>query len=529
MEYAEQFAMPFDGKMGLNFPRQNDFREVFFLRWGRIKFNVFWGEDVNVKVILKVYRDDCWEQYVVETDPYNIQWNSHKRVTRDFYLHPFPQKHGRVKCVKFAYIVHVDERSIPSQHEYIFMDGYNFDDNGIQRRQINKDWATQNNYRTYEVDAGRLQREADHLNRYFNDIGITPKFTKGQTDHPYHPKRFIHDHIDKVIYNKRNDPDGMHSIKVCVDCIDDYDFINHLIHAHYQGVTVQCQVDWRKMTLTNSDNYARLKRAGVEILGIVCTPKHHLIEVAPDMHNKFIIFDDEDAIIGSFNITFDRWGANWESGMTFHSRGVCHLLDNIFHSIRGGVIQRYGIDPHSHFNLLYTFGRHALMNGKYYRPHHAILAEIRRARHSIRICLFLIGNLLGEHGDSVIEALVEAKHRGVHVHVILNGHLAHQGDPGREYSMADELQRPLLPSVYRLRTSGVWVNLAYGLYDQPIPYSPLHPKYCIIDEHVVIEGSFNWYNTSVYSHDLVIIVANHHVAQSYLYEFNQIQREFRLY
>jgi hypothetical protein len=55
---------------------------------------------------------------------------------------------------------------------------------------------------------------------------------------------------------------------------------------------VQIQVDWRKMTLTNSDNYLRLKRSGVELLGVFCTPKHPKIEVAPDMHNKFIIFGD---------------------------------------------------------------------------------------------------------------------------------------------------------------------------------------------------------------------------------------------
>jgi phosphatidylserine/phosphatidylglycerophosphate/cardiolipin synthase-like enzyme len=151
------------------------------------------------------------------------------------------------------------------------------------------------------------------------------------------------------------------------------------------GVCVQCIVDWRKMTLTNSPNYARLKRAGIELVGVVCTPHHHLIEVDPDMHTKFIIFNDEDCILGSFNITFDRWWANWESGMTFHSRGVCRLLDNVFQSERGGVNQKYGIDPLSHFNLLYTFGRHALLDGKYYRPHHAILTEIHRARHSIKL------------------------------------------------------------------------------------------------------------------------------------------------
>ena len=77
------------------------------------------------------------------------------------------------------------------------------------------------------------------------------------------------------------------------------------------------------------------------------------------------------------------------------------------------------------------YGRHALLDGRYYRPQHAILAEIHRARHSIKLSLFLIGNLLGEHGDSVIDALIHARNRGVHVHILLNGHLARQGSVGK--------------------------------------------------------------------------------------------------
>ena len=302
-----------------------------------------------------------------------------------------------------------------------------------------------------------------------------------------------------------------------------------MITASEQGVLVQCIVDWRKMTLTNSQSYARLKRSGIELIGVFCSPKHHLIEVEPDMHTKFIIFNDEDCILGSFNITFDRWWANWESGMTFHSRGVCRLLDNIFQSQRGGVIQQYGIDPLSHFNLLYTFGRHKLYNGKTYFPHQAILAEIHRARYSIKVSLFLVGDLLGDHQDSVVNSLIQAYDRGVDVHILFNGHLARQGRIGVERSMHDELNRPLLPAVERLKSVGIPVGLVYGQDDHPVPYSPIHSKYCIIDESIVIEGSFNWYNTSVFSHDLIVIAANRDVAQPYLYEFEEIQRSFRVY
>lgn len=530
MDFAENYATPIDGQLGTPFSKRNDFKDVFYLRWGKIRFDVRWGPDLNIKVLLKVYRSDgIVEHFIVDTDAYQETWKSHKRATRDFYVHPFPARYGRVTCVKFAYIVHLDERSITSEKEYIFFDGPDFDNDQHQRRALTDLHATPNGWRTFESDADLLQRDVVYANEHFESLNIIPKFTKGLPHHPYHPKRYIHDQIDAVIEQKRQASERLVTIKVCVDCIDDTDFVNHLLYAASRGVWVQIQVDWRKMTLTNSDNYLRLKRSGVELLGVFCTPQNPLIEVAPDMHNKFIVFGEADSILGSFNITFDRWGANWESGMTFHSAGFARLLDNIFQSIRGSVIQKYQIDALSRFNLLYTFGRHALPNGKYYRPHHAILSEIHRARRSIRLCLFLLGDLLGEHNDSVIDALVQAKERGVDVQLLLNGHLARQGDPGREYTMEEELRRPLLPAVYRLQRSGIPILLAYGRYDQPVPYCPIHSKYCIVDERVVLEGSFNWYNTSVFSHDLYVVVSDPMIARLYLNEYEQTQRDFRIF
>jgi len=530
MQFAEQYAMPVHANLGGFFQRVNDFNDTFNVRWGKIDFDVSFGVQANIKVVLKVYRDhNICEKYLVDSDAYDVHWDRHKRRTRDFFLLPFSNHFGQINCVKFSFIVHLNEHSIPSEHDYIFMDWHQIHNEQDQYRRITGEWKTPNSYRTYELNAGELQADVDWYNHHFESLNLIPKFTKGQQYHPYHPKRFIHDHIDKVIRSKWESPDRLCTIKVSVDCIDDTDFVNHLLHASHHGVLVQCIVDWRKMTLTNSHNYAQLKRARIELVGVFCTPKHHLIEVEPDMHTKFVIFNDEDCILGSFNITFDRWWANWESGMTFHSKGVCRLLDNIFQSQRGGVNQKYGIDPLSHFNLLYTFGRHTMLNGKPYRPHHAILGEIHRARHSIKLSLFLIGELLGDHHDSVIDALIHAKNRGVYVHMLFNGHLARQGRVGIERSMADELARPLLPAVQRLKNAGIAVGLVYGQDDHPVPYSPIHSKYCIIDDSIVIEGSFNWYNTSVFSHDLLVIANNRDVAQPYLYEFEQIQRSFRVY
>lgn len=529
MQVAEIYAKPLSGQLGGHFPRFNDFKEQFLVRWGQIEFILHYGSSANLKVILKVYRHSICETFIVDTDAYDISWNSHKRRTRDFYVLTDSKHFGRIKCIKFAFIVHLGEQSIASEQEYIFMDEPQLRDDAPHQRQINMQYATPNRYRTYELNPAELQYAADKARLNFADLNLTPKFTKGQLYHPYHPKRYIHDHIDRVIRCKHQYQHQFCTIKVSVDCIDDHDFINHLIYAHKQGVCVQCIVDWRKMTLTNNSPYMRLKQAGIELLGLFCTPKHHLIEVEPDMHTKYIIFNDEDCIIGSFNITFDRWWANWESGMTFHSTSICRLLDNIFQSQRGGVVQKYGIDPFSPFNLLYTFGRQTMANGKLYRPHHAILAEINRAKFSIKLCLFLIGDLKGDHEDSVINALIKAHNRGVSVHILFNGHLAREGRIGEERSMLEELARPLLPAVQRLKSAGINIGLVYGKDDLPVPYSPIHSKYCVIDDYIVIEGSFNWYNTSVFSHDLLLVAANHDAAKPYLYEFEQIQRLFRIF
>jgi hypothetical protein len=522
MAFAESYVLPVAAELGVAYARRNELRETFWLRPGRITFDVCWGRTLNVKVVLKVWRaDSVCERLLVDTDPYEVEWNRHKRVTRDFCVCPHSTTLPRITCAKFSFIVHLNERSIPSEFDYIFMDGADLDSDQPVRRAITRQWATTNAYHTTEIDPGILQRDADWYNRHFDSLRLTPKFTHGLVHHPYHPKRYIHDRIDSVIRQKAQRPGEPVGIKVCVDCIDDTDFVTHLLHARSCGVDVQCIVDWRKMTLTNSPNYARLRRSDIELLGVFCSAREPRVEVAPDMHMKFILFGQEDALHGSFNVTFDRWGANWESGMTFSSHGVCRLLDNIFQSIRGGAVQRYYVDPMSHFNLLYTFGHQMIGDGRPYRPHQAILSEIHRARRSIRLCLFLIGDMVGEYNDSVVDALIHAARRGVDVDIVVNGHVARAGDPGQEYAMGDELRRPLVPAVARLRSAGVHVSLAYGRHEQRVPYCPLHTKFCIIDHRIVLDGSFNWYNTSVFSHDLLVIAANEGVARAYAWEFDQ--------
>jgi phosphatidylserine/phosphatidylglycerophosphate/cardiolipin synthase-like enzyme len=125
--------------------------------------------------------------------------------------------------------------------------------------------------------------------------------------------------------------------------------------------------------------------------------------------------------------------------------------------------------------------------------------------------------------------LIQARNRGVYVRAIFNGHLAWQGDIRQPRSMDDEFRRPLLPALQRLKDNGIPLILVYGIHEHPIPYSPIHSKQCVIDGHTVIDGSFNWYNTSVHSHDLILVVRDHDVARHYLHEAQQILDTFRVF
>ena len=285
MPIAEKYAFPTHAEIGTSIPRTNDFKEVFYVRWGRIHFAAFGGDDLNVKAVLNVYRsDDVCERFIIDTD-----WNNWKRATRDFYIHPFSVKLGHVRRITFSFIVHTQNRSIPSEHEYRFIEGatYRFISSTIAGASGGKGRSP-----TITAPGSSTRRNCSGTwtgaNHHFESLNLTPKFTKGQPYHPFHPRPYIHDRIDATIRRQQQRRDRQLKIKVCVDCIDDTDFTNHLIHAHWSGVKVECIVDWRKMTLTNSDSYARLKRSGIDLLGDFCTPKDPMIEVAPDMHNKFI-------------------------------------------------------------------------------------------------------------------------------------------------------------------------------------------------------------------------------------------------
>ena len=48
MKFAEECAIPVAGELGTYFTKRNDLSELFYIRWGRIRFDVFWGVDIVI-------------------------------------------------------------------------------------------------------------------------------------------------------------------------------------------------------------------------------------------------------------------------------------------------------------------------------------------------------------------------------------------------------------------------------------------------------------------------------------------------
>ena len=500
---------------------------------GGIGFSFYnYADEKALKIILKVYREDgCCERFLLDTY-YCGEWgeNWQKWQTHQLPLFPYESCHGRISRIAFSYLIHRDGRSIPSCHDYKFATLDDFHRGWIDNSDFHDPgFKTENDYATYELDHGKVRDALVRINTAYRDLPVIPFFTRGDPGNPEHPLHEIHRQIDRVIERKQGDPAGRHFIQLAIFDFDNYHVAEHLIYARGKGVDVECFADWAAVSSMNcTENIARMRRAGIPIIGVVrntpCDPSQGIAS----MHTKIIIFDGEAAHCASYNLHFHLWGGNWEHGLFYYSRDFALLYANIYHAIRGGVIQETDITPGSRFNLFYSFGRHHSPGRAFYRPQDAIITEINSAGDSIIISMFDIGYLAGiayheHHETDVITALIKARDRGVRVKIILNGMITHTGPLPEPWDL--DLRRPLKEPLQRLKDA--WIEIIFIYYRESI-YSPLHHKCAVFDGHTVITGSYNWYEASVYSDEVLAVIRDRRIAGKFIDEANRLCRSFRV-
>ncbi len=469
---------------------------------GGIGFSVYnYADEKALRVTLCVVREDGVKEFYLSDAYYCGEWGGpwQKWQTHRLPLFPYEGLHGRAKYMTFSYTIRHGEFAIPSSYRYCFA---NLDD--FHRGFVNLDdfhdpaFKTHNDESPSRCEESLFQQAYEKLNLVHDGHYMTPAFTRGDVAGPEHPIHAVHMAIDRVIERKREDPSGSHHIKCAMFDFDNRDFANHLVYATTMGIDVECIGDWAHVSPMNaSENIARLRQAAIPVYGLARNdPSQGQGDIA-SMHTKFILFDDDVVLSASYNLHFHLWGGNWENSMTYRSTETSLLYRAVYEALRHGHKVRLHVNPLNRYNHYYSFGAYQSPDAPV-RPQDAIITEIVEAKRSILVCMFDLSRLRGislgtGEGLDVIEALIQARDRGVRVRVLLNGMTAHTGPLPEPWDKA--FPRPLKEPMQRLKDA--WMEVSYVYYWESI-YSPLHHKFAVFDERAVITGSYNWYEASLY-------------------------------
>jgi cardiolipin synthase A/B len=202
----------------------------------------------------------------------------------------------------------------------------------------------------------------------------------------------------------------------------------------------------------------------------------HPVQMAALMHQKILILDNEMVFIGSANMT--------SASLRMH--------DNLVIGIKNQKIAQFLKEhaPHSPGHLKTTLGGQDLEIWLLPDPRGHVLAEVRNlirtAQKSLRIALFTFTH------PALLEELISAHKRGVHVEVVVDMH----SGLGASASTIEQLKKARIPI---LLSQGVQL---------------LHHKFLYIDERMLLTGSANWTKAAFYKNsDCLVLLRQLHPDQ----------------
>ncbi len=497
---------------------------------GGVGFSLYdYSDEKALRVRLNVVREDGAEEYYLSDAYYCGEWGGgwQKWQTDRLPLFPYEGLHGRATHMTFSYSVLKDGLVIPSRYRYRFATLEDFYAARLALDDFEDPaFKSANDETPVPDDTARYQQAYMAVNK--TGGRTVALFTRGNVWADGHPIHEIHRAIDRVIARKREDPAGRHYIHLAMYDFDHEHVTRHLVYAWEEGVEVECIGDWAQVSSMNvSENIARLRRARIPVFGVVrndpCRSKDNLAS----MHTKIMLFDGLETHSASYNLHFHLWGGNWENAIAHYSPETSLLYEAIYRAVRYGQKITLKTQSADRLTAYYSFGKY-LRGEDAYRAHDAIIAEIASARHSIIVCMFDIspvkGNACGTgEATDIIQALIHARNRGVRVQIILNGMTAHNGRQPEPWDKA--FRRTLKEPVKSLKEA--WIEVFHLYYHESI-YSPLHHKYAVIDGKTVLTGSYNWYEPSLASDEVLSIIRDEAVANAYLEETALLLRTFRV-
>jgi Phosphatidylserine/phosphatidylglycerophosphate/cardiolipin synthases and related enzymes len=267
--------------------------------------------------------------------------------------------------------------------------------------------------------------------------------------------------------------------------MDHPDIVRAIVEAKNRGVKVEMVMDER---MKEKWAYGRLKREGIRVV---------FDDREPFMHNKFVIIDSQIVITGSANFKESCIYRNDNNVVIINSRALAlNYLREFYEMFED---KKFGALSPRNTDCCFNLGNYRIE--AYFAPEDDVVSRINEliglSRKEIKFAAFSFTD------DKLANAIIYASKRGVKVRGVIES--KGTKNRGSEYN--------------NFLRNGIEV-LPDGN-----PYN-MHSKYIIIDDSVVITGSYNFSrNAKEFNDENVLIIFSKEVARKYSKNFDRIYDE----
>ena len=283
------------------------------------------------------------------------------------------------------------------------------------------------------------------------------------------------------------------SVHIAMFNLRESSIINALGQLVKKGVDVQVLLDQKQMDqVYNQPKVQELIAAGI-------TPKGVSNTSATDatMHDKFTVIDGKRVLTGSMNYSSNALNLSDEELLLIDNASVASLFEAEFAELSAGTTNAATAATSAPVQVLF---------GNEDKLYDVVAGELAQAKTSAYVAMFSMNT------KKIIDELIAAKSRGVHVVVLLDKVQA-------DAESADEaLDQAGIPVLRFENDRGSAQNL--GLTE-------LHNKLCVIDGKKVLMGSYNWTNlASFYNDENMLVLTSERLATQANREIAQMINDY---
>lgn len=279
------------------------------------------------------------------------------------------------------------------------------------------------------------------------------------------------------------------SVDVAVFDLDLPDLVDALLKAKERGIEVRGVLDSENLeTPEVAEQIGRLERRGIRVV---------VDEREAFMHNKFIVVDSAITWMGSWNMTENDTFRNNNNMIRFVNQQISGFYTSEFEQMYDG---RFGSRKQSNApHPTLTIGSARIET--HFSPKDGVaqyvLRRLEAARSSIRFLTFSYTS------DPIAEAMLAKQQAGLLVQGVFEAQNA--SGTGSEFG--------------KLKRGGIDVLEDGNCYI-------LHHKVIIIDDRIVITGSYNFTGSAEESNDEnLVVIDDSVVAQQYIAEFQRLYQK----